>query len=225
MLLLDLLYWKAIDFKRYFIDKERKIHLYGIIGIVGLYGGGKTMTLSHTLDELRKKYGDKIYIATNYFYSGQDFPINSWEDLLPEYDRPVVFGYDEIQNEFNSRDYKNFPLSLMTLLTQNRKGNGKRILYTAQDFTTVDTNFRKLTKDVWVCKTLFGRLTSVKCYDRQDYIQLYETVSVDKKMKIHPFRKFKFVQTDAIRNSYDSFQMLDTARNKTYVEQLNKDKV
>lgn len=223
MLLLQLLYWKFIDFKRFFLEKERKIHLYGIIAIVGLYGGGKTMTLVYQLEHLRKKYGDQILIATNFFYTGQDFPITSWQDLLPEYDRPVVFAYDELQNEFNSREYQKFPVSLMTLLTQNRKGHGKQIIYTCQDYMTVDTNFRRLTKEVWSCKTRFGRLTSVKKYDREDYEQLHETVSVDRKMKIHPHGTLKYVQTDEMRGLYDSFQMLHTAKSKTYVQQIHRD--
>lgn len=32
--------------------------------------------------------------------------------LLWEYDKPVIFAYDEIQNEFNSRNYRNFPYEL-----------------------------------------------------------------------------------------------------------------
>ena len=51
---------------------------------------------------------------------------NQTNFLLKEYDKPVVFAWDEVQNEFNSRDFKNFPVELLTLLTQNRKGHGKQ---------------------------------------------------------------------------------------------------
>ena len=221
MLLLQLLYWKYIDLMDR-IKNGKKVHLYGIIAIVGLYGGGKTMALTYYLEEMRKKYGDSIYIATNYYYKGQDFPMEDWKGLLIEYDKPVIFGYDELQNEFNSREYKSFPVSLMTLLTQNRKGHGKQIIYTTQDYETVDKNFRRLTKWVWACKTRFGRLTSVKKFDREDFEQLQNTMEVQRKMKIHPMGKLKFVQTDYLREQYDSFKMLESAVNKTYVDQLNK---
>ena len=201
-LILEFIKWKIIDVYR---SKKygKRIHLYGIIGIVGLYGGGKTISLVKYLEDMRTKYGDKIYIATNFFYKNQDFEINHWKDLLPEYDKPVIFGYDELQNEFNSREYKSFPVSLMVLLTQNRKGNGKQIIYTTQDYETVDKNFRRLTKTIIACKTRFGRLTSCKYYDREDFEHLQNTVDVNRKMKIRPQKRYIFVQDDYIRNCYD----------------------
>lgn len=223
MFLFQLIYWKIIDLRR-FLKHGRQLHLFGIIAIVGLYGGGKTMSLVQYLEEKRKKCGDKVYIATNFFYKGQDFSINSWKDLITEYDRPVIFAYDELQNEFNSREYKSFPTSLMTLLTQNRKGHGKQIVYTCQDYETVDKNFRRLTKEVWGCKTRFGRLTSVKKFDREDFEMLLQTTDVRRKMKIRPHAHKLYVQTDELRDKYDSFQMLDSARKKTYVDQLNREK-
>ena len=131
---LELIKWKTIDIYRA-IRSPKRVHLYGISMYCGLYGQGKTMALTEYLERVRNKYGDKVYIATNYYYANQDFPITSWRDLLEEYDKPIVVGYDEIQNEFNSRDYSNFPYELLTLLTQNRKGNGKQIVCTAQRFT------------------------------------------------------------------------------------------
>lgn len=214
--LLDLIRWLMIDAYRA-IKYPKPLHLYGITAIVGLYGGGKTMSLVEYLERMRKRHGDKIYIATNFFYKGQDFAINHWKDLLPVYDRPVIFGYDELQNEFNSREYKNFPTSLMWLLTQNRKGNGKKIVYTCQDYETVDKNFRRLTQNVWACKTHFGRWTSIKQYDREDFEQLQAAVDVSRRMKIKPQGMHSFVQSDSLRDCYDSYQMLESAVKKDYV--------
>ncbi len=214
--LFDLLRWLLIDLYRS-IKYPRSLHLYGIEAIVGLYGGGKTISLCEHLEHMRHKYGDQIYISTNFYYKGEDFPINHWKDLLKVYDKPVIFGYDELQNEFNSREYKNFPVSLMWLLTQNRKGHGKTIIYTAQDYETVDKNFRRLTRRVWACKTHFGRWTSVKVYDREDFENLQAVSDVKLRMKIHPQAVRSFVQTDRLRECYDSFQMLDSAVKKDYV--------
>jgi len=222
MLLFRFLYWIGYDI-RDSIKNGRKLHLFGIIAIVGLYGGGKTMALTEYLERMKNRYGDKVIIATNYYFKRQDFPIESWEDLLKEYDKPIIFGYDELQNEFNSREYKNFPVSLMTLLTQNRKGHGKQIIYTTQDFETVDKNFRRLTKYVWACKTFLGRLTSIKIFNREDFEQLQYTIEVTKKQRIRPTGKHLFVQTNALRELYDSFKMLEVAKQKTYVDQLNKE--
>lgn len=217
MLLYDLLYWKIKDF-RYYRKNGRKLHLYGIRLVCGLYGQGKTMALTKYLSDMRDKYGDGIYISTNYGYTGEDFPLEHWKQMLTTYDKPIIFGYDEIQNEFNSRDYKNFPYELVSMLTQNRKGNGKQIVGTCQRFGRVDKVFRELCTHVSECRTFFGRLTIVRTYDCDDYNQLINTVNVNQKRKI-PKKVQRFVQTDTLRDSYDSFKMLESAKVKEYQTQ------
>ena len=220
MLLLRFLYWKGIDLKRAIMNKnDKKPHLYGIYGYFGLPGYGKTMAMSWELLELRKKYKDQIYIFTNYGFKEEDKPFTDLRMLLDTYDKPAIFAWDEVQNEFNSRDFKNFPVELLTLLTQNRKGNGKRIYYTAQRYNRVDKVFRELSFRVGDCKTLFGRYTRVKWYDTEDYEQLQQSYRVEDKMKMRCYKKDKFIQTDEIRNSYDSYQMLESAKKKEYISQ------
>ena len=153
--------WKCIDIYRFFKNKDKKIHLYGIYGFFGLPGKGKTIAMTQELLSLREKYGNDIYIFTNYGFLKEDMPFNDWRMLLKEYDKPCVFAWDEVQNEFNSRDFKNFPVELLTLLTQNRKGNGKRILYTAQRYNRVDKVFRELSFLVGECRTIMGRSTNI----------------------------------------------------------------
>lgn len=214
-------YWKFVDIIRFFKNPKRSLHLYGIWLYCGLYGGGKTMALSEYLSRMRSRYGDRIYISTNYGFKGEDFPLLSWKELLTEYDRPVIFGYDEIQNEFNSRDYKNFPYELVRLLTQNRKGHGKQIVGTAQRFCRVDKVIRELCTHVIECHTLLGRWTFLKKYDAEDYEEMLHQVDVVKKHKV-PCRRMSFVQSDKLRDSYDSFQMLESAKTKEYISASEK---
>ena len=89
---LKVLRLNLIDLWRFFRN-PKKVHLYGIWLYCGLYGQGKTMALTEYLTRMRKKYGDKIYISTNYGFKDEDFPLTNWKDLLTEYDKPVVFGY------------------------------------------------------------------------------------------------------------------------------------
>lgn len=213
--------WWVLDIVHFF-TRPRKLHIYGIWLYCGLYGQGKTMALTEYLVRMRKKYGSRIYISTNYGFKGEDFPLENWRDLLTEYDRPVIFGYDEIQNEFNSRDYKNFPYELVKLLTQNRKGHGKQIVGTAQRYGRVDKTIRELCTHVIECKRSYlGRVTKLKKYDVEDYEQFLNEVDVMRKRKI-PFRRYKFIQTDKLREAYDSFKMLDTAKTKEYVTMAEK---
>lgn len=217
MKLLSFLKWKLIDLYRFITVKDKPIHLYGIYGFFGLPGYGKTMAMSFELLELRKKYGDDIYIFTNYGFSQEDRPFLDWHMLLEEYDKPCVFAWDEVQNEFNSRAYANFPVELLTLLTQNRKGHGKRIYYTAQRYNRVDKVFRELSFLVGECRTIFGRYTRVRFYDTEDYEMLLSTSDVNKRIKIKPRRRISFIQTDFIRDCYNSYQMLETAKSKEYM--------
>lgn len=215
--LVDFIKWKMIDVYRKF--KNRKVkqpHLYGIYGYFGLPGQGKTMAMSQELLSLRGKYGNDIYIFTNYGFKFEDKPFDNWRMLLENYDKPAIFAWDEVQNEFNSRDFKSFPVELLTLLTQNRKGHGKRIYYTAQRYNRVDKVFRELSFLVGDCRTIMGRYTRVRWYDTEDYENLLSKADVNLRIKIHPRMRCSFIQSDFLRDCYDSYQMLESAKKKEY---------
>lgn len=197
--------------------RRAPVHLYGIYGFFGLPGKGKTMAMSYYLRQMRQKYGHQIYIMTNYFYDDQDFEFHSWRDLLKDYDKPLLVAWDEVQNEFNSRDFQSFPIPLLTLLTQVRKKNGIQILYTAQRWHFVDKNFRSLSFGCYECNTLFSRYTYAKFYDPYDYDCLCSQSDYDKRRKIHAKKIMDFLQTKDLRNCYDSFRMLQSAKSKRYM--------
>jgi ATP-dependent Clp protease ATP-binding subunit ClpX len=208
--------WVMYDTVKAIIN-GKEVHLWGIWCFVGLPGAGKTMSLVQYLDEQRRKYGDKIKIITNFYYAGQDEHLENYEMLLKEYDCSVIFAWDELQNEFNSREYRKFPIQLVHELTQNRKGHGKQVVYTTQTFTAVDKNFRGLTTRVVDCRTYLGRLTSTRHFRRELYQAYAETNSVERKLKIKPLKKFRFIQTDYLRSRYDSYQRLDYLKGLDYV--------
>lgn len=205
--------------------KEKGVHLYGIYGFFGLPGKGKTMGMCHRLRELREMYGDQIYISTNFCYNDEDFSFTSWKDLLKPYDKPIVFGWDEVQNEFNSRDFKNFPISLLTLLTQVRKKNGIQILYTAQRWHFVDKNFRSLSFGCYECSTIFGCFTMTRLFDPVDYDNLCSNSDYEKRRRIKPIKVDSFIQTDELRNCYDSYKMLESAKSKDYMDREEANRV
>lgn len=205
--------------------KERGIHLYGIYGFFGLPGKGKTIAMCKELMRLRELYGGQIYIMTNFCFNDEDFPFTSWRDLLKAYDKPLVVAWDEVQNEFNSRDFKTFPIALLTLLTQVRKKNGIQILYTAQRWHFVDKNFRSLSFGCYECSTFLGNLTMTRLYDPVDYDNLCNTSEHDKRRKIHPIKTDSFLQTNELRNCYDSFRMLESAKSKEYMDREETNRI
>ncbi len=219
-----LVIFKFILFFPYFLlrslkdKKNRGAHLYGIYGYFGLPGKGKTMAMCNELRRLRKEYGKQIYIMTNFCYEDEDFTFKGWKDLLKEYDKPLVCAWDEVQNEFNSRDFKTFPISLLTLLTQVRKKNGIQILYTSQRWHFVDKNFRSLSFGCYECNTILGCFTITRLYDPVDYDNLCSNSDYDKRRRIRAIRTDSFIQSESLRNCYDSYRMLESAKSKEYMD-------
>lgn len=218
----DFTKWKLYDIYKAF-GMVKKPYYYGIYMFCGLYGQGKTMACTEYLERLRKKHGDNIIIATNFYYKSEDFHLESWKQMLDKYDKTAIFAIDEVQNEFGTRDYRNFPHSLITLLTQNRKGNGVQLVTTAQRYDHVDKIFRDLCSHIFECRTYFGRLTVTKRYQHAHYQMYNNGVSVSNKRKI-PMIKYKFVQTNYLRDQYDTLRMIDETAKKLVAEEENDKK-
>lgn len=201
--LVDLIKWKIIDVYR---SKKYKtgLHMYGIKCVTGMYGCGKTVTMTKLAMDLREKHGNDIYITSNFGLAIQDFPFEGIELLTQQFDKPIVYFWDEVQNDFPATE-KNFPRPVRQALTLNRKGNGKLIYWASQDHELVHKTIRRLTIEYLQVKTLFKRLTKVKYYHSYDYMMLFEENDINKKIKIRPFKRMSFVQSDKIRNMYNSF--------------------
>lgn len=202
-MLLDFIKWKIIDVRR---NKKYgvKPHLFGVRCVTGMYGCGKTVTMTKIALDFRRKYGDKIYICSNFGLSIQDFPFNSINQTVKQYDKPIIFLWDEVQNDFPAQE-KVFPKEVRQALTLNRKGNGKMFYWASQDHELVHKTIRRLTIEYGQVKTIMGRFTKIRWYKDYDYRALFEEVDINKKIKIHPFKTDKFIQSDYIRSLYNSF--------------------
>lgn len=55
-------------------------------------------------------------------------------------------------------------------------------------------------------------------YDPIDFDNLCSNSDYEKRRKIHPIKTDSFVHTEALRNSYDSYKMLETAKSKEYMD-------
>lgn len=218
-LLIEFFKWKLIDFYRAIkYRKDKKLHLYGIHCITGMYGCGKSVSLSYIANKFRKKYKNQIYICSNYGLSIQDFPFEGEQDLIKNYDKPIIFLWDEVQNDFPSSD-REFSKEVLRALTYNRKGNGKRIYWCSQDHELVHKTIRRLTVKTGFVRTISKRFTRIRWYLQEDFLELYQSPQVKKKMKIHPIFTEMFIQTDYIRGLYDSF---DTDYQKSMIRTIKK---
>lgn len=192
---------------------------YGLFGFVGLAGRGKTISLVYNLYLKRKKYGNNIYIITNFPCKLADYVMPRYIDknganktdfriLLNFYNKPVFVGWDEMQNDFPQTNLKDFPSLLRRRLTQLRKGNGMVLYYTTQDIKGIHCEIRRLTFAYNECHTFMKRYTYYINYDSNYYNAKYESNSIDNKLKVPINFVVNFLQTDKIRKLYNSFSFV-----------------
>lgn len=203
VMLVELFKWIFIDIYRK-IKYPNVIHLYGVRCVTGMYGQGKTMVMSKLALDYRNKYGNNILICSNYGLAIQDFPFLDIKQVAVNYEKPIIFLWDEVQNDFPSTD-KVFPKEIRQALSLNRKGHGKMYYWASQDHELVHKTIRRLTIEYGQVKTLFHRYTRVRWFMSLDFQALTEKLDVKKRMKIHPIKKDSFIQTDYIRSLYNSF--------------------
>lgn len=188
---------------------------YGMTIFCGKQGAGKTTAMVEYLERMRKKYPE-VLILTNFNYANQDYPLLSFEDLLEfkNGDKGIIFAIDELQNEFDSTRWNDFPEFLLSQITQQRKQRIK-IVGTTQVFTRVVKQIREQTFEVVECITLAGRWTFTKAFDAYEYNNFIDQPDRIRKLK-RLYRK-NFVQDDDLRKLFNSYDVIDKIKNTEYV--------
>lgn len=194
-------WFKLVDLYK-LIKYGRKFNEYGLTLYVGDQGSGKSMAMTEYLERMRVLY-PKVIIVTNYGYLHENQEFTDWNDFFEIRNGAdgVIFALDEIQNEFNSKAWKNFPEELLSEITQQRKQKVK-IVATAQVYEDVAVQLRRQTLYVAECATYAERWTVVRCYRRKLYeraLKLAEGTA-----KVQKVYKLSFVQNDVLRNLYDT---------------------
>ena len=205
------IYWKFKDISKARLDHKRgvqKFKPYGLKMFTGRQGSGKTVSLVNMANELHKEY-PKAKIYSNFDYLYADGRLESLNDLLTIRNGAdgVIFLFDEIQNEFSSNTSKDFPESLLSTITMQRKQNIV-ILSSSQVFTRVSKPLREQCYEVIECKTFMGRWTKMKCYDADDYNYMIDNTDPKKKYKTPKKWKKSFIQSDSLRNCYDTYEVI-----------------
>lgn len=171
----NICFYSVLDIYEYFKYKKwRDFNYYGIDMYVGMFGHGKTLSMTHTVRRLYERYGNRLRIFSNYDLIGIPYiPLVNFNQLVDigeeedcKYVGTVVL-IDEIENVLSHRNFANFPLELLHMLTQQRKKH-VYILCSAQRFFMVDKLFRSITTNVYDCNK-FWRFQNHKRYDAWDY--------------------------------------------------------
>lgn len=216
----DFIYWKFHDLRNMRHLKKLGLKVfreYGLKMFVGRQGDGKTVSLVNRLNELHEEYPNAL-IYTNFDYKYRDFGLESLIDLLhlDNGENGVIVGFDEIQNEFSSAASKDFPESVLSTITQQRKR--KIVIYaTSQVFTRVAKPLREQCFEVIECKTFLGRWTRMKCFDADDYNYMIDCHDMKEKFKIKRKWRRSFIQSDELRNDYDTYEVIKRLSRQGFV--------
>lgn len=214
-----LIYWIIKDNR----TKDKSIFPYfGCWFFVGKQGSGKTMSLVETLELMRKKYPN-VKIYSNFGYVHQEMPLERLTDMLNGslYNGTdgAIFAIDEIQNEFSSASSKNFPESVLSLITQQRK-NHILILTSSQVFTRVSKPLREQAFRVIECQTYFGRYTTCNHYDGIEYADMVDMSLDYRHEKMKPIEIHSFIQTDELRELYDSYAIIQKLNREGFAPKI-----
>jgi hypothetical protein len=221
----DIKFTKFFDFIKYKIwdlkhfDKDA-FPDYGMTIYCGRQGGGKTTAMVEYLERMRLKY-PKCLIITNFGYKYEDYPMLSWRDFFKYRNDKygVIFAIDEFQNEYNSNDYRDFPEELLRQITQQRKQKIK-IVATSQVFTRVVKQVREQCYEVVECTTIGGRWTFLKCFDADDYNLAID--NIEKKHKLRRKWRRNFVQTNALRDTFASFDIVKKLEKMQFMDRKDR---
>lgn len=227
--------YSAKDFYKYIKFKEyNNVKTGEIVAYVGLFGKGKTLSATHKVRKLYKKYnnkpvwdrGRKKFVTqkveilsnvqlldvpyTSFISLAQIFQAaeqNKFKDIENDtYTVTLVLG-DEFSVQLNSRSFKDNinPLFLNTLLTCRH--HHISLYYTAQRFGHVDALLRQVTSYVVDCDKKW-RLMAQYQYDAWDM------ENATNALLLKPIGRGGFFVTDSDYNSYDTLAVVQNLKKK-----------
>ena len=200
------------QFARDFFSRPADWFTYqGVIIYTGRQGSGKTVAMVEQTQRMQHEFPSCKCIS-NLNYAYQDEELTDWHQLI-EYKnghRGVIVQMDETQNWFSSNQSKNFPPELLEVITQNRK-NRRVILGTSQCFNRLSKPLREQTTEVRKCLTLAGCLTIV-------HRQEPELDSQGEVVKWKHRGFYWFVHTPEIRESYDTYHVIESLAKSGFAE-------
>lgn len=203
----------------YFYIKDRKwedFNLYGIDLFIGMFGSGKTLTMTHRAIQIYNRYGDNVRFISNYHLNNIPYiPLINFKQLVDlgamEDDDKIatVVLIDEISSILSHRNFANFPLELLSMLLQQRKRK-IYIMSSAQRFFMCDKIWRGITTRVIDCKKIW-RFANLKYYDAWDYEQ-----AINSNILKPQLNKWYFVK-DKDYNAYDTFEMISRSSAEDFI--------
>lgn len=197
-------------------QKWKEFNLYGIDMFIGMFGHGKTLSMTHKARLIYSRFGDSVRFISN--YKLVDIPyiplinFNQLVDIGEEEDSKyvgTVVLIDEVENVLSHRNFANFPLALLHTLTQQRKKK-VYILCSAQRFFMVDKLFRSITTNVINCNK-YWRFQHCEIYDAWDLENAMNYSMIRRRANLWWFIKNKDF------DSYDTSEMVKKSSAENFI--------
>jgi len=212
-----------IDFPRQFVDdrfgrEDYEFNEYGIHMVCGEQGSGKTTTVVYLLQKWQQLY-PRCKVATNMGYKFQQDALTDHIGIVGRTNgkQGQIEVIDEIQTWFSSLNSKNFPVEMLTEISQQRKQR-KCIMGTAQVFSRMAKPLREQTHFVYLPMTWFGCITIV----RKSHIKHWN----DEKQKFSKYTGFFFfVHNKKLRDSFDTYLKIEDYKTKGFKAESERMKV
>lgn len=217
---LHLIYYYGMkDIYMYFTRKKWKdFNYFGIDIFVGMFGHGKTITMTHKAMDIYKDFGRDVLFLSNCNLKkipyvpltnfNQIVQLGNEDDNLGKY-KGVCICIDEIEDVLSHRNYASFPLQMLNVLTQQRKLH-VYIMCTAQRFFMVDKLFRSITTHVIDCNK-YWRFQHNVYYDAWDYENAMNS------QLLKPIANFWWFVKDKDFECYDTMQLIDSSASNEFI--------
>lgn len=193
-----------------------EFNYYGIDMFIGMFGHGKTLSMSHQAEKIYKRFGNKVRFISNYKLNNIPYiPLINFNQLIDigeeensDYIGTVVL-IDEVENILSHRNFANFPLELLHMLTQQRK---KRvyIMSSSQRYFMVDKLFRSITTNVYDCNK-YWRFQHMVKYDAWDLENAMNS------QLLKPSQNIWWFVHNSDYNAYDTTQMISKGMAEQFI--------
>lgn len=203
--------WWGLDELRYLVRRKSR-PLYGMRIWLGLYGKGKTASMTHYLYSKKVALGRGVRIYTNYGFKLQDGELQGWRHMVEMLNRqdkdiPVLVAFDEIATTFSQRhslgkNGERIPEELVNLMMQCRKAN-IQILGTVQRFSMTEATFRRMSQYLIEVRSWFGgRLVWQKAFEGEENYEPGHDKPGEPRRRVAWSRWC--IITDRVRSLYDT---------------------
>lgn len=207
------------DIILYFKDRKykQKSFPYGIDVFCGMFGHGKTLSMTHRANQLYKAFKGEVLFISN--YKLKNIPhidlisfkqlVDLGEDQETSCYKYVVVCIDEIETVLNNRKFAQFPLEMLTTLCQMRKRH-IYIMASSPRFFQIDKLFRSITTRVYMCDKFW----------RFQHMQGFDAWDLENAMNHHMLKRLVNIWwfvLDRDYNSYDTEEMISKTKSENFI--------